>query len=163
MKTFINICKMTSTEAYRQGWIDGHSADSKYPQTVTILGYDLEGLSKIISWYEGQEKHNMTRKEAIENCCHGIAYPEAFIQALEALGLIKFDEPKRKYIFFPHPDAGKDNVSVYQDDAIKTLNEYGYVVGKEADLVPYKTPDDAAFVMELKQQGYRIIKEDNPK
>lgn len=86
------------------------------------------------------------------------------LETLEALGLIKFDEPpKRKYIFFPHPDAGKDNVSVYKDDAIKTFKEYGYTVGKEVDLVPYKTPDDAAFIMELKQQGYIIIKEDNPK
>lgn len=73
------------------------------------------------------KEKKMTREEA-KSKCHGIAYPEAFIQALEALGLIKFDEPKRKYVFFPHPDAGKDNVSVYQDDAVKTLKEYGYTI-----------------------------------
>jgi hypothetical protein len=32
----------------------------------------------------------ITRKEAIAKC-HGIAYPEAFVQALEALGLIKIE------------------------------------------------------------------------
>ena len=59
------------------------------------------------------------------------------LETLEALALIKFDEPKRKYIFFPHPDEGKDNVSVYQDDAIKTFKEYGYIVGKEHEFVVY--------------------------
>lgn len=91
----------------------------------TVFMLDL--IPKI---YSNIKETKMTREEAIKNCCHGIAYPEIFIQALEALGLIEFDkEPaKRKYIFFPHPDAGKDNISVYQDDAIKTLKEYGYTI-----------------------------------
>jgi len=51
------------------------------------------------------------------------------LTVLEALGLIKFDEPpKREYIFFPNPDAGKDNLSVYQDDAVNTLKKYGYQI-----------------------------------
>jgi len=35
-------------------------------------------------------KAAMTRKEAIAKC-HGIAHPEALVQALEALGLIEFE------------------------------------------------------------------------
>jgi len=34
---------------------------------------------------------SMTRKEAVAKC-HGIAYPEAFVQALEALGLLHVRE-----------------------------------------------------------------------
>jgi hypothetical protein len=37
----------------------------------------------------------MTRKEAISKC-HGIAYPEVFVQALEALGVIKTKEEEAK-------------------------------------------------------------------
>lgn len=37
----------------------------------------------------------MTRQEAIAKC-YGIAHPEAFIQALEAIGLIKFKEKLSK-------------------------------------------------------------------
>lgn len=95
------------------------------------MGYDSEGLAKVIYWYENKEK-KMTREEALK-VLNDAKWSDAgrFLNTLEALGLIKFDEPpKRKYIFFPNPDAGKDNISVYQDDAIKTLNEYGYDVIK---------------------------------
>ena len=82
--------------------------------------------------YSDKEK-KMTREEAIEKLSktHNKAEANFFLIALETLGLIKFDLPKpeRKYIFFPHPDNdGKDNVSVYQDDAIETMKKYGYEI-----------------------------------
>lgn len=62
---------MTSIEAYRQGWIDGHSADNKYPQTVTIAGYSLDQILDIISdkesdaWTPEQAKRILDRGEFI--------------------------------------------------------------------------------------------------
>lgn len=38
---------------------------------------------------------DFTRAEAIQKC-HGINHPECFVQALEAMGLIKFKEPESK-------------------------------------------------------------------
>lgn len=37
---------------------------------------------------------------------------------------------KGNYIFFPNPDAHKDNVSVLQKDAVATMKKYGYAVFK---------------------------------
>lgn len=102
------------------------SAQENEREIVMLFGKTACEILEALDFYE-KGKTVMTREEAIKKC-HGIMYPHVFIQALEALGLIKFDESKRKYIFFPHPDEGKYNVSVYQDDAIKTLKEYGYTI-----------------------------------
>lgn len=87
-----------------------------------------EELNKI------ENKKLMTRKEALQKlhnvpCCEDCqTLDDLFLTKLEALELIKFDEPKRKYVFFPNVSAGKDNVTVYLDDAISTLKLYGYTI-----------------------------------
>lgn len=152
---------ISSTRSYQNGFRDGMSLNGKHPQTITFMGLGLEKLAEIVTKYLDEEfyaekqwtpeqmenlktrqskinkekENKMTREEAKEKVYKHLSPDNEvsanLVNALEALGLIKFDEPpKRKYIFFPHPDAGKDNISVYQDDAIKTLNEYGYDVIK---------------------------------
>lgn len=85
---------MKNTDDYRKGFLEGLSVNNKYPQTIRIMDYSLEQIMKLIAEYEEKQMKtlNMTRQEAISKC-HGMAFPETFIQALEALGLIEF-EPK---------------------------------------------------------------------
>lgn len=88
-------------------------AEIQYLPTFRFMGYDSEGLAKVIYWYENKEK-KMTREEAVDKF-HAIVYPDSFklgangniqwerdrkwaikaIDAYEALGLIKFDEPEK--------------------------------------------------------------------
>lgn len=59
-----------------------------------------------------------SREDAIKNCCYGIAHPEAFIQALEALGLIKFQEEKYLVIDIVEPSKviiKRNGVIIYED------------------------------------------------
>lgn len=86
---------MSHLEQYKKGFEDGIGLKEGFK--YSILGYDFEYLWKlIIKDKENKEmptKPTMTRAEAIAKC-HGINYPEAFIQALETLGLLKFENQK---------------------------------------------------------------------
>jgi hypothetical protein len=57
--------------------------------------YDSYGYNKKAQIINEKQEKKMTREHAIKHCCHGIAYPEAHVQMLEALGLIKFDDPAK--------------------------------------------------------------------
>ncbi len=78
----------------------------------------------------------MTREDA-KNKCHGIAYPEAFIQALEALGLLKFEEEKKDIIGEAKLIVTR---SFTQIDAQTTNELYQTIIGLLAhiDQQPYK-------------------------
>lgn len=96
------------------------------------------------------------------------------IEAIEALGLIKFDDKvkkpeQKKYIFFPNTSPGGYNVSVYIEDAIKTFKEYGYKVEKVEQkpkelsaiqmLSVYVGDQKASHIIQhLETSGYRIVK-----
>lgn len=70
-------------------------AEIQYLPTFRFMGYDSEGLAKVIYWYENKEK-KMTREEAmlkIRKANIGPEVAEVNLRILEALGLIKFDEP----------------------------------------------------------------------
>jgi len=81
-----------------------------------------------------KQENKMTREDAEKKIAGywGSLDAPSFVKSIEALGLIKFDEPKKpsyekgKYIFFPSPDEGKDNVSVLQSDAVETMKKYGF-------------------------------------
>lgn len=77
-------------------------AEIQYLPTFRFMGYDSEGLAKVIYWYENKET-KMTREEAIKIVTK--IYKQApdlsnetlanvEVSTLEALGLIKFDEPE---------------------------------------------------------------------
>ena len=162
--------KMLNSKAYRNGFLDGMSLDQKHPQTFTFMGVGIEKLTEIVC--KNLDKENkMTREEArkiVFNKCKTLEGRESeyWIDAIEALGLIKFDEPpKRKYIFFPSPDAGEDNLSVYLDDAVKTMKEYGYAVGKHINAIAYdcEIPNALAVIKNLQDRGYVIVEEVIPK
>ena len=60
------------------------------------MGYDSEGLAKVIYWYENKEK-KMTREEAMKIVKSKFYFAkealDQIVDLLEALGLIKFDDP----------------------------------------------------------------------
>lgn len=125
----------------------------------------------LVFFRKEEELNKMTREEA-KKILAKLGTPRDtdgkyyILTVLEALGLIEFDEPpKRKYIFFPSPDAGKDNLSVYQDDAVKTMKEYGYAVGKHIDTIAYdcEIPNALAVIKDLQDRGYVIVEEVIPK
>lgn len=72
------------------------------------------------------------------------------VNAIEALGLLKFDEekpPKGQLIFFPHYENNRNNCIVKLDDAIKTFEEYGYEVKRKPTVeVSYETNKNGTFV-----------------
>lgn len=154
------------------------SAGEHERQVIMLCGRETSEVAKALEFYDKHgssdekwtefqlniEGKKMTREDAMR-ILNNAKWADAkrFLNTLEALGLIKFDEPKVELIIDNVKDYDGDIQKLYLKDMIEALFRYGYKVGKEADLVPYKTPDDAAFIMELKQQGYRIIKEDNPK
>jgi len=99
---------------------------------------------------------------------------EDWLSGLEGLGLIKFDEKSQEirkhssekgpYIFFPHPDGGgRDNVSVLQSDAVKTMEHYGYIVEDKKmkkNIMEcrklFENYED--FTGALLNRGYKIVK-----
>lgn len=89
--------KMLNSKAYRNGFLDGMSLDQKHPQTFTFMGVGIEKLTEIVC--KNLDKENkMTREEArkiVFNKCKTLEGRESeyLIDAIEALGLIKFDEP----------------------------------------------------------------------
>jgi hypothetical protein len=94
-------------------------------------GLGLDDLEKAADEKYNQKEINtkmattlMTRKEAIAKC-YGIAYPEAFVQALEALGLIK-TEPV-------HSD-----IDIKVIEAVRKSGYSGSVVLMELDRVGLK-------------------------
>lgn len=72
-----------------------------------------------------KDNERITRKEAISKC-HGIAYPEAFVQALEALRLMSFKEEEltdREKFRQALNDNGHPEATVYGHWALKAYDE----------------------------------------
>jgi hypothetical protein len=88
---------------------------------------------------------DFTRDEAIKKC-HGISHPECFVQALEAMGLIKFKEP--------------DLPPVMQAlCAIMTEIEVRQGPDKCKEQVGYVSQYGAGCLIDgLRQKGYEIVK-----
>lgn len=100
---------------YEQGFNDAMKCKNGIDSTTMLMCYSIGDIAEIIHDYEMNKdktfkdksyvekqmpvEFNGTKEEAIKNCCHGLAYPQAFTQALEALGLIKFKEKEKKYLF----------------------------------------------------------------
>lgn len=69
---------------------------------TSFMGYDENQLLEMIDFWNLQhmeymyvkKEHKMTREEAVEKVSLDILQPNGFIRAIEALGLIKFDEAK---------------------------------------------------------------------
>lgn len=79
---------------------------------------------------DGEEmtvEFNGTREEAINNCCHGLNCPEAFIQALEALGLVRFEEDKSP-ISVLEKSIARQGDDVRADVLICALEAKGYKI-----------------------------------
>lgn len=87
----------------------------------------------------------MTREQAIENVRRALAGPAAtgvselldapavgLVDALAALGLMKFDEPRQKLHRVPVINAGGGDITatILEDTLIKTMRDAGYEVTK---------------------------------
>lgn len=109
-------------------------------QVVMLFGYNSIELLNIIEEHE-RTKFKMTREEAVKKM--QVVFPNRasfgntkdFINGLEALGLLKFEEPKQpKYISIEHCggiDAKTCTVSV--NDAIEALRRIDIIcVRKES-------------------------------
>lgn len=128
----------------------------------------------------------MTREEAlakVAKVCVFSTFNLDLVLALNALGLIKFDEPKAqdtmkhssekgKYIFFPSPHKGNDNVSVLKSDAVATMKNYGFKIDEvkkeelsEAEAI-YRARtygvnlfnNQSDFIKSLARFGYKVTK-----
>ena len=79
----------------------------------------------------------MTREEAVAKILKANAVGqitgEKFLNGLEALGLIKFEEVvKPKFVSIPHAGGlGRDRVTVSVDDMIEALNRLDYQIIKK--------------------------------
>lgn len=104
-----------SHKAYLNGFKDGLNLNQNYPKTVMFMGYTMDELSEIISKHETEKFYSgiqwekaeinkdkekkMTRKEA-EKVLYKLGTHRDtdgkyyILTVLEALGLIKFDEPE---------------------------------------------------------------------
>lgn len=109
------------------------TGSQQYAQSCLRFEYD----SKFAFVYDGKPKEEklMTREEAIfkVKICNVSNYPETFVQALEALGLIKFKEEKKKdtKIRIADYDPSMDCIGYVTLDVvnvIKALEEQGYTV-----------------------------------
>lgn len=123
-----------------------------YEQILDLIKKDEIKMSRTITMTDREfelfkanvlERHKMTREEA-ENIVLEVTdgnpmFAKKSVELWEKMGFIKFDEPKPKYVFFPHPDNKyaiehgkdcKDNVAVLESDVVSTMAAYGYNVEK---------------------------------
>lgn len=116
---------------------------SQYLNTNNVV-FLLETLKMlgVIDLVEPEKTEEQPRASSIHaNLLYSAATDQGFVRlemwpeglVLWVDGKIVYQSEKRKYIFFPHPDGNKDNVSVYQDDAVKTLKQYGYSIYDKND------------------------------
>lgn len=89
---------------------------------------------------------DFTRAEAIQNKCHGIAYPEAFIQALEAMGLIKFKEPDM-------PPVMKALCAIMTETEVRQGPDYGKLT--TGQISQYGA---GCIIDVLRAKGFEIVK-----
>jgi len=71
-------------------------------QSISMFGYTAKEIIEALEFWgnaKDEKDHQMqvdfTREDAVKKC-HGMAYPQVFVQAIEALGLIKFKEPVKE-------------------------------------------------------------------
>lgn len=76
------------------------------------------------------ERHKMTREEARQKIIQYKYNPE-FLNMLEALGLIKFDELTKPAIYVTLEDIDNDLQRIKLDNIIKVLALMGYNVEKK--------------------------------
>ena len=113
----------------RTQWMDGNPVNEPI---MTLDNYYERIVKPTVEKYE--RKIKMTRKEAIEklqdNDVYRGAYANQFVAALEALGLIKFDE---KLILDETMDEAitkARHCAMNSQKFIDCLNEYGYKIVK---------------------------------
>jgi hypothetical protein len=153
--------KIKCADSYRQGYIDG---------SFEFMGYSMDQLIEIIvehekyQFYAGQQwtdlkerqkevnnsqpiKADFTREYAIKHKCHGIAYPETLIQALEALGLIKFKEEETINLVM------KALCAIMIETEVRSGPNYGVLY------TAYPSEFGAGCLIDgLRNKGYEIVK-----
>jgi len=91
---------MKSVEDYRQGFLDGMSADQKCPQILMIMGKTFDEILKLIlKDEENMATISMTRREAEAKLFDAriprdISGNYQIIDVLQALGLLHIQEEK---------------------------------------------------------------------
>lgn len=91
---------MKSVEDYRQGFLDGMSADQKCPQTLMVLGKTFDEIIELIlKDEENMATISMTRREAEAKLFDAriprdISGNYQIIDVLQALGLLHIQEDR---------------------------------------------------------------------
>lgn len=117
-----------SSTAYCEAFVDGMIAVENIYKRTSVNHDQINKKFEYCGYTEGtSDKEFLSWIYARLNAVFGEPMSLDYMQRLEKI----IDGMKDKYVFFPHPDAGKDNVGVKEQDVLRTLREYGFVVNRK--------------------------------
>ncbi len=110
----------------------------KYRDISVTLDHTNLNLGELADWFvkpicKIMNEDKMTREEATYKIQRKGFYGDRageLVDALEALGLLKFEEPETPYTMHLVPRGSTATVEIYTDSMIKMLRSIGYKVEK---------------------------------